>query len=54
MADRKQDIIRFLDDHDWRDAVRCPLAGDASFRRYERLRRNGDRAGNRRRRNLEL
>lgn len=44
MADRSKDIVRFLDDHGWRSAARCPLAGDASFRRYERLRRNGDRA----------
>jgi aminoglycoside/choline kinase family phosphotransferase len=32
-------IKTFLDRHGWQDAVRSPLAGDASARRYERLRR---------------
>lgn len=39
MSDRQQDIADFLAQTDWADARRDPLAGDASNRRYERLRR---------------
>jgi len=35
--DREKDIRAFLSDTEWRSAVRSPLAGDASTRRYERL-----------------
>ncbi|RMF10539.1 MAG: hypothetical protein D6763_05405 [Alphaproteobacteria bacterium] len=38
---REQRVRRFLDRHGWGDAVRACLAGDASFRRYERLSRDG-------------
>lgn len=34
----------FLDHHGWGEAVCRPLADDASFRRYERLNRDGERA----------
>ena len=44
MADRSRAIDRFLADHGWADAVRDPLDGDASFRRYVRLRGDRDRA----------
>lgn len=44
MPDRTPVIDRFLSGHGWADAARRPLAGDASFRRYVRLDRNGDRA----------
>ncbi len=37
MADRRQEIAAFLAAHGWAGACRRPLAGDASFRRYERL-----------------
>lgn len=37
MSDREALIRAFLDDAGWGDAVRGPLAGDASSRRYERL-----------------
>jgi aminoglycoside/choline kinase family phosphotransferase len=37
MSERSDAILRFLDGAGWGDAVRKPLAGDASFRRYERL-----------------
>ena len=37
-------IAGFLAKHGWGAAERRPLAGDASFRRYERLARNGERA----------
>ncbi|MBM3950746.1 MAG: aminoglycoside phosphotransferase [Rhodospirillales bacterium] len=41
----RQDRLRaFLARHGWGDARRSPLAGDASFRRYERLERDGRRA----------
>jgi aminoglycoside/choline kinase family phosphotransferase len=44
MPDRLAAIDRFLSAHGWADASRHPLAGDASFRRYVRLRRGADRA----------
>ncbi|WP_172297806.1 aminoglycoside phosphotransferase family protein [Pseudoruegeria sp. HB172150] len=37
MADRMFLILDFLTREGWRDALRTPLAGDASARRYERL-----------------
>jgi N-acetylmuramate 1-kinase len=37
MADRADHIAAFLADAGWDKASRRPLAGDASFRRYERL-----------------
>ncbi len=37
MADRADHIADFLADAGWGAAARRPLAGDASFRRYERL-----------------
>ncbi len=40
MTDRKSLSDAFLQQAGWHDAVRGPLAGDASFRRYERLRRD--------------
>lgn len=36
-SDRSQAIDRFLATQGWGEAVRVPLAGDASFRRYERI-----------------
>ena len=39
-----QKIAAFLSDAGWSDATREPLAGDASSRRYTRLRRGEDRA----------
>lgn len=43
--DRSRAIDQFLDRHGWSDVVRNTLAGDASFRRYDRVRRtNGDHA----------
>lgn len=44
MAERDDIIQSFLNTHGWGKAVRRPLAADASFRRYDRLTRNGDRA----------
>lgn len=41
MHDRGAAIAAFLDAAGWGDARRAPLAGDASPRRYERLRRDG-------------
>jgi len=38
MSDRASSIQAFLDARGWGTAMRGPLAGDASFRRYERLR----------------
>lgn len=38
MPDRAPLIARFLDQSGWSEAVHEPLAGDASFRRYVRLR----------------
>ena len=35
---RGDEIAAFLAAEGWGDAVRAPLAGDASARRYERLR----------------
>ncbi len=43
-AERDTAIKAFLSDHGWGDAARAPLADDASFRRYERLRRAGQMA----------
>lgn len=37
MSERETLIASFLKTTDWSDAVRAPLAGDASNRRYERL-----------------
>lgn len=37
MAERDRLIAVFLERHGWDPAARRPLAGDASFRRYERL-----------------
>ena len=37
-SERDTEILRFLGDAGWGDAAREPLAGDASSRRYERLR----------------
>ena len=37
MTSREETIRAFLDAAGWGDAKRCPLAGDASTRRYERL-----------------
>lgn len=34
---RSKAADQFLSQHGWRDAARTPLAGDASFRRYERV-----------------
>jgi N-acetylmuramate 1-kinase len=44
MADRSATLDSFLSAHGWGDAARHPLAGDASFRRYVRLRRGAERA----------
>lgn len=44
MTDRSALIDRFLADNGWGDGDRGPLADDASFRRYERLTRGGERA----------
>lgn len=44
MTDRSALIDRFLADNGWGDGNRGPLADDASFRRYERLTRDGERA----------
>ncbi|MSO92366.1 MAG: aminoglycoside phosphotransferase [Rhodospirillales bacterium] len=41
---RAERIDGFLPLHGWGGAERRPLAGDASFRRYERITRNGRRA----------
>ncbi len=43
MTDRETLITSFLDRADWEKAVRAPLAGDASARRYERLTLAGER-----------
>jgi len=42
--ERSRQIEAFLDAQGWGDCRRAPLAGDASFRRYERLWRGADRA----------
>jgi aminoglycoside/choline kinase family phosphotransferase len=44
MPDRSPIIDRFLAAHGWGGADRRPLPGDASFRHYVRLHRNGDTA----------
>jgi aminoglycoside/choline kinase family phosphotransferase len=44
MADRVAEIAAFLAAAGWGRAERRPLAGDASFRRYERLALDGNRA----------
>lgn len=44
MADRAADLTRFLDRAGWGQAERRHLAGDASDRRYERLRHGSARA----------
>jgi N-acetylmuramate 1-kinase len=44
MAERAAEIAAFLAAAGWRHAERRPLAGDASFRRYERLTLEGKRA----------
>ncbi|WOI55923.1 aminoglycoside phosphotransferase family protein [Palleronia sp. LCG004] len=44
MSDRAELTDAFLSDAGWGGATRIPLAGDASSRRYERLRRGADRA----------
>src|SRR5215470_10381485 len=41
---REARIAAFLAEHGWGDAERVPLAGDASFRRYDRLSRPGETA----------
>ena len=41
MSARDDAIARFLDSAGWGEAERRPLAGDASFRRYDRVRLNG-------------
>jgi hypothetical protein len=43
-GDREARIARFLAVHGWAGAERRRLAGDASFRRYDRLERDGRRA----------
>ncbi len=42
MADREDLLRRFLEAAGWGDAERRVLAADASFRRYDRLTRNGE------------
>lgn len=44
MSGRDAEIGRFLDRDGWAGAARAPLAGDASFRRYERIRLGGKTA----------
>ncbi len=44
MTERNQQILDFLRQTGWSAAERAALAGDASFRRYERLRRGGETA----------
>ena len=43
-TNRAERLGAFLARHGWEAARRAPLAGDASFRRYERLVRDGKRA----------
>src|SRR5579863_9068836 len=43
-VDRAAALDAFLARCGWADATRSPLAGDASFRRYVRLRRGADTA----------
>lgn len=44
MIEREASIARFLESAGWGDAARRALPGDASFRRYHRLERQGARA----------
>jgi aminoglycoside/choline kinase family phosphotransferase len=44
MTDRGAAMTAFLDASGWGAAARAPLPGDASFRRYVRLHRDGDSA----------
>ncbi len=44
MSPRDNEIGRFLKAQGWGTAARQPLAGDASFRRYERLEKDGSSA----------
>ncbi|MEX2650677.1 MAG: phosphotransferase, partial [Alphaproteobacteria bacterium] len=44
MTERDARIEAFLAGAGWRETRRAPLAGDASFRRYERVRRGDRRA----------
>lgn len=44
MSEREALIGRFLGEAGWGDAARGRLAGDASFRHYDRLRRGSERA----------
>ena len=44
MGERADEIAAFLAAHGWGEAERRPLAGDASFRRYERLSLGSERA----------
>lgn len=44
MTARDAAIARFLAEAGWGEAERAPLAGDASFRRYDRVRRGGGSA----------
>lgn len=44
MSSRTQDIDKFLASAGWGSAMRAPLAGDASFRRYERVNMEGKQA----------
>lgn len=44
MVEREREIAAFLAGAGWADALRRPLAGDASFRHYERVRRGRDSA----------
>ena len=44
MAEAIADVDAFLARHGWAGAERTPLAGDASFRRYQRLAAEGRRA----------
>jgi aminoglycoside/choline kinase family phosphotransferase/GTP:adenosylcobinamide-phosphate guanylyltransferase len=44
VSDRAKAIAAFLAQHGWSRAERRPLAGDASFRRYDRLTQDGKHA----------
>jgi aminoglycoside/choline kinase family phosphotransferase len=44
LPDRDRQMAEFLGAAGWHDADIRPLAGDASFRRYHRVQRNGSRA----------
>lgn len=43
-SDRENLLNAFLSESGWGDAVRMPVAGDASTRRYENLNRGGEKA----------